>query len=124
MIDHDELIRREREAADALNMKLIELCECNLDMQGPCIYCWCRQRIAVAAAALEAASLNERRYLWLRDQQYSENFDLRFMDHNEDGPTDVWYSCWNDELDAAIDAALASETRSGEDGSKCDPPGG
>ena len=33
------------ESADALNMKLLELCECNLDTQGSCLYCWCRQEL-------------------------------------------------------------------------------
>jgi hypothetical protein len=55
-----------------------------------------------------------RRYRWLREQQYSDDVDLKFMDHNEDGPTGTWYSQWGDKLDAAIDAALAASPVAGK----------
>ena len=52
---------------------------------------------------MEAVERDAVRYRWLREQQYNENVDLRFMDCNEDGPTDTWYSRYGAELDAEID---------------------
>ena len=65
-----------------------------------------------AADALEAASRNERRYLWLRDlgpHGDTALIDVLIMDENEDGPTDVWYRPTPEELDAAVDVALSGE---------------
>ena len=103
---NDDLIRRLRELAHE------PTCQKNvLGISHHCD-CWTGKTAKLAAAALEAASRNERRYLWLR--KYAESVTGLHLN---------WYcdelDNWGDNspsFDAAIDSALASETRSGEGG--------
>jgi hypothetical protein len=53
----------------------------------------------------EAMRADAERYRWLREPQ--EHCAVEFEDENEDGFTNVFYALVRDELDAAIDAALA-----------------
>ena len=88
---HNELIRRLRDECCT--------CKCNTELLAMEIKCDPCQ----AADALEAASLNERRYLWLRDNP--DVLITRYSDRR--------LTITEPEIDGAIDAALASETRSG-----------
>ena len=61
---------------------------------------------------LDAAEPDAKRYQWLRDNEDGLTVvDIIFMDSNEDGPTDVWYSRYGHDLDVAIDAVIAQEQK-------------
>lgn len=93
MTDHDDLIRRGRESGGI-----------GADLSPGCAVC------EELTKALEAASRNERRYLWLRDEWYIKGRDFPIPVDESDDVTSASH------FDDRIDAALASETRSGEDG--------
>lgn len=55
---------------------------------------------------VEGLRKDAERYRWLREQQHNDDVDLKFMDYNEDGPANVWYSVWGDALDYAVDQEM------------------
>jgi hypothetical protein len=65
-----------------------------------------RASLAAVTRERDEARVNERRYLWLRDQPSTSCLHVEREDINEDGPTDVWYATNGVELDAFIDDAL------------------
>jgi hypothetical protein len=121
MTDHDDLVRRLREAQGGMHAPYAENCQSDEERyrceRGTCA-CFDRHvnLLGEAADALEAASLNERRYLLI---------ESRLTDYPGHNGRQTFTSMGTaigflqgcvgpEQIRKAIDAALASETRSGE----------
>ena len=98
----DDLIRRGRESGGT-----------GLDLSPGCVTCKeLTDALEALQSRLDAAEPDAKRYQWLRDNEDGLTVvDIIFMDSNEDGPTDVWYSRYGHDLDVAIDAVIAQEQK-------------
>ena len=102
---NEELIRRLRDAQGGMHKCTVDEADKYRCDRGTCA-CYDRhvELLEESIAALEAASLNERRYLWLRDSPAGSFLSLGHVISKEHGLRDA-----GELLDAAIDAALSGE---------------
>jgi hypothetical protein len=61
---------------------------------------------------LQACEKDAARYRWLRDPANAEVAETLFLDFNEDGATDTYYSHTGESLDGEIDARIAEAPKS------------